>query len=779
MTGSIWQAFIQDGEGNVLDSASIEVRESVSNNLASIFSDINLMNAKANPFLSDSEGYAFFYSASNRYTITVTKDALTTIFANVQLGNSREYDVGSSSGQIPAVDNLDDVAFSGDYADLSNTPTLGTLAAQNEGTGNGDFRDNLANDGRYLQILNNLSDLESAATARNNLGVAIAAQLDQDDVDWVNDGQISLIFNPDESVEISLPDNLASALKIYEDVNDILVVDTLDGNEKITINYSVTLSTQLTSTVTTGTAPLVVASTTKVSNLNSDLLDDADWSAPNAIGSVTPNSGAFTTLSASGQITSTVSTGTAPLVVASTTAVANLNASFLTGNTWAIPGTIGSSTPNTGAFTTLTASLPDDASKPFRIFQGANDYIYVNTTNGAELIEASVLGEGFRIDKVGDMYCFGASVAHGFTGITSASNAGAFRKSSSTGGLTFSGFRATNALNFLGYRTTPNTDSGTGGSGCVLFFAAKSDGGTGATTVGDSEVMYSFHNNETTNPKLWINGNGTIGTLGNAKIGGYLTLGGATASVAGTIALLQASGDAFTSRMTGVAHGMTTLALTDQFVTLDPINDATGGVRITGYSADTRGNSVIGYVATESTAELTSSDACVEIQGAKKSGTTVTALGSTGNIAMVRNFGSAVVFFKGDGSIVGSGSLRFVSGTINTKIEIEASTAGSGAPNVLTSSETMKLLTNEGATAETYNTLPTAVAGLVFEFVCQDVDGIRITASAGDTIRIDGSVSAAAGFVRSSTIGSTLRLVAINATEWIAMAAVGTWLIDA
>lgn len=77
---------------------------------------------------------------------------------------------------------------------------------------------------------------------------------------------------------------------------------------------------------------------------------------PPAIGGTTPAAGAFTTLSATGQITSTVSTGTAPLVIASTTAVANLNASLLLGGTWAIPGSIGATTPAAGAFTTLSSS---------------------------------------------------------------------------------------------------------------------------------------------------------------------------------------------------------------------------------------------------------------------------------------------------------------------------------------------------------------------------------------------------------------------------------------
>ena len=63
-----------------------------------------------------------------------------------------------------------------------------------------------------------------------------------------------------------------------------------------------------------------------------------------------------TTGSFSGQITSTVTTGTAPFVIASTTVVPNLNVALLGGCTWAVPCPIGSTTPNTGAFTTLTAA---------------------------------------------------------------------------------------------------------------------------------------------------------------------------------------------------------------------------------------------------------------------------------------------------------------------------------------------------------------------------------------------------------------------------------------
>jgi len=73
---------------------------------------------------------------------------------------------------------------------------------------------------------------------------------------------------------------------------------------------------------------------------------------------VTPVIGAATgtSLSVSGQLTSTVATGTAPLVVTSTTNVANLNASSLNGATFSSPGAIGNTTASTGDFTNLSAT---------------------------------------------------------------------------------------------------------------------------------------------------------------------------------------------------------------------------------------------------------------------------------------------------------------------------------------------------------------------------------------------------------------------------------------
>lgn len=143
---------------------------------------------------------------------------------------------------------------------------------------------------------------------------------------------------------------------------------------------------------------------------------------------------------------------------------------------------------------------------------------------------------------------------------------------------------------------------------------------------------------------------------------------------------------------------------------------------------------------------------------------------SAADIGLARS--AAGVVKVTDGSS-GNGSL------LSNKL-VEANVAGSGAPNVLVASESGTVLTNEGATAENYHTLPAAVAGLEYTFIVQDTDGIRITAAAGDTIRpIAGTAaSATGGFIRCATAGAYMRLQAINNTEWICVGSAGVWTID-
>lgn len=93
------------------------------------------------------------------------------------------------------------------------------------------------------------------------------------------------------------------------------------------------------------------------------------------------------------------------------------------------------------------------------------------------------------------------------------------------------------------------------------------------------------------------------------------------------------------------------------------------------------------------------------------------------------------------------------------------------------STDSGTVFTNEGDGDGATVTLPAALAGLRFEFVVQAAQTLTVTAAAGDTIRIAGDVTAAAGSISSSTVGSSVALRAINATEWVATSSTGSWTI--
>jgi len=105
---------------------------------------------------------------------------------------------------------------------------------------------------------------------------------------------------------------------------------------------TLTASGQITSSLATGTAPLVITSTTMVENLNADLLEGADWGSPNAIGGVTPGPATFTTVTTTGAIV-----GGATGKVATTLGVGNATPAA-SGSGVSFPATQNASTdPNT------------------------------------------------------------------------------------------------------------------------------------------------------------------------------------------------------------------------------------------------------------------------------------------------------------------------------------------------------------------------------------------------------------------------------------------------
>ena len=101
---------------------------------------------------------------------------------------------------------------------------------------------------------------------------------------------------------------------------------------------------------------------------------------------------------------------------------------------------------------------------------------------------------------------------------------------------------------------------------------------------------------------------------------------------------------------------------------------------------------------------------------------------------------------------------------------IEQSTVGAGAPNIITSEESLTTFTNEGTAVLNYHTLPPAQAGVQFNFICDDILGMHITASAGDTIRLESAVSVSGGYIHTEVVGGHVTLLAIDSTQWIALA---------
>jgi hypothetical protein len=112
-----------------------------------------------------------------------------------------------------------------------------------------------------------------------------------------------------------------------------------------------------------------------------------------------------------------------------------------------------------------------------------------------------------------------------------------------------------------------------------------------------------------------------------------------------------------------------------------------------------------------------------------------------------------------------------INGFLTSKTKVEAKIAA----YPVTAEDSGKTFTNEGTTAKRIFMLPSAAVGLNYTFIVQDSDGMTVTAGTGDTIRLAGTVSAAAGNTDSTTVGSVVRLEAINATEWIATSIIGTW----
>ncbi len=172
-------------------------------------------------------------------------------------------------------------------------------------------------------------------------------------------------------------------------------------------SYKIT-SSQFESDITTGTAPFVVASTTAVSNLNSDKVDGKDSTdlvLRDGTQALTAAWDAGSYGITAETFTSDVTTGTAPFTVASTTAVSNLNADKLDGKD-ATDVVLRDGTQeltanwDVGSYKVTAGSLESDASVNATTSVNAADGEFsddVNVTDDLAVTGLATIGETFGV----------------------------------------------------------------------------------------------------------------------------------------------------------------------------------------------------------------------------------------------------------------------------------------------------------------------------------------------------------------------------------------------
>lgn len=112
-----------------------------------------------------------------------------------------------------------------------------------------------------------------------------------------------------------------------------------------------------------------------------------------------------------------------------------------------------------------------------------------------------------------------------------------------------------------------------------------------------------------------------------------------------------ADNELFAGKSSDVAHGVTTVAETDTYVTVSKADAASGGALITGFSEDaTGGVNLRGIAGTADTTKLTSSGAAIVLNGQAANGTGVQSLGVNGNVAVIRENNTTRFIFDVEGS---------------------------------------------------------------------------------------------------------------------------------
>ncbi|NGP19289.1 carboxypeptidase-like regulatory domain-containing protein [Devosia aurantiaca] len=126
-----WTGLVQDGNGNAVAGAQVEVRRESDNSLVALFSDANGTAALGNPFTA-AEATVFFHVAGGAYRVKASVGAFEQIWRYVGIGtagqldiedaiNGARYDVMVSTMADRAAYNAEGALFAVLVADVGNT----------------------------------------------------------------------------------------------------------------------------------------------------------------------------------------------------------------------------------------------------------------------------------------------------------------------------------------------------------------------------------------------------------------------------------------------------------------------------------------------------------------------------------------------------------------------------------------------------------------------------------------------------------------------------------
>jgi len=200
--------------------------------------------------------------------------------------------------------------------------------------------------------------------------------------------------------------------------------------------------------------------------------------------------------------------------------------------------------------------------------------------------------------------------------------------------------------------------SGSGHKGLTIFTGNDSTGNLnfadGTLTAGNSDRGFIKYDHSTNDMFFSVNGNGSAYSL-VLHDGGQVSTGGETAPDTGDggLCLDQNANDIniLTLKSSDIAHGMTDNGETDTYFFIKKGSATAGGVYIQGFSEEDQAVRITGAVTTVSTGEATNQSPAVKVEGSKKSGDSIGAMGADDNVFGITNHGSQVVLFKGDGEI--------------------------------------------------------------------------------------------------------------------------------